>query len=46
MGMSLCLLKVTTLGSQSPAAYLLGVSDTEGNVYLLDGFYERETGRC
>lgn len=31
-------------GITEPSCYLIGVTDTEGCVYLLDGFYEREVG--
>lgn len=31
-------------GITEPSCYIVGVADTEGNVYLLDGFYERQLG--
>ena len=31
-------------GITEPSCYMVGVADTEGSVYLLDGFYERELG--
>src|SRR5215217_2512498 len=31
-------------GITEPSCYIVGVADTEGVVYLLDGFYERELG--
>lgn len=31
-------------GITEPSCYLIGVADTAGTVYLLDGFYEREMG--